>query len=237
MSDGSVITNDEVKGWLKKDYCVDEFRCKFAIMNPELTYTLPAWQTACGITDMMMHTMERYFSKDDDMETTDAIAEAVKDTGILIGNLGWIRRFTDAGVKVYGDYGLNVFNEQARKAFEDIGVELYMPSHETGLSDEGGNTTGYRLYSLEDLENGIFNVKMDDLTSEMELCSGSCLLSGFGYPRTESTIYDGNLTPVLTTKGWVRPALDGTYYLRRGPWHGFIDGNGNWLIRENYADE
>lgn len=78
MSDGSVITNEE--GWLKKDYCVDEFRCKFAIMNPERTYTLPAWQTACGITDMMMHTMERYFSKDDDMEITDAIAEAVLRT-------------------------------------------------------------------------------------------------------------------------------------------------------------
>ena len=46
MSDGSVITNDEVESWLKKDYCVDEFRCKFAIMNPELTDTLPAWQTA-----------------------------------------------------------------------------------------------------------------------------------------------------------------------------------------------
>ena len=90
---------------------------------------------------------------------------------------------------------------------------------------------------LNHLEDGIFEVKMDDLTSEMELCSGSCLLSGSIYPRTESTIYDGNLTPVLTTKGWVRPALDGTYYLRRGPWHGFIDGNGNWLIRENYADE
>ena len=80
MSNGSVITNDEVDGWLKKDYCVDEFRCKFAIMNPELTYTLPAWQTACGVTDMMMHTMERYFSKDDDMETTDAIAEAILRT-------------------------------------------------------------------------------------------------------------------------------------------------------------
>ena len=79
-SDGSVITNDEVEGWLKKDYCVDEFRCKFAIMNPELTYTLPAWQTACGITDMMMHTMERYFSKDDDMEITDALADALLRT-------------------------------------------------------------------------------------------------------------------------------------------------------------
>ena len=85
MSDGSVITNDEVEGWLKKDYCTDSFRCKFAIMNPELTFTLPAWQTACGITDMMMHTMERYFSKDDDMETTDAIAEAVLRTCMTEG--------------------------------------------------------------------------------------------------------------------------------------------------------
>lgn len=78
MSDGSVITNEE--GWLKKDYCVDEFRCKFAIMNPEYTYTLPAWQTACGVTDMMMHTFERYFSKDDDMEVTNGIAESLLRT-------------------------------------------------------------------------------------------------------------------------------------------------------------
>lgn len=78
MSDGSVITNED--GGLKKDYCVDEFRCKFAVMNPELTYTLPAWQTACGVTDIMMHTMERYFSKDDEMEITNSLAEAVLRT-------------------------------------------------------------------------------------------------------------------------------------------------------------
>ncbi len=74
MSNGSVITNDE--GGLKKDYCIDEFRCKFAVLNPVLTYTLPAWQTSCGAVDMMMHTQERYFSKDDDMDITDNIAEA-----------------------------------------------------------------------------------------------------------------------------------------------------------------
>lgn len=68
----------------------------------------------------------------------DTIVDAVKETGILIGNLGWIERFRDAGVKVYGDYGLNVFNEQARKAFEVEGVELYMPSHETGIHDVRG---------------------------------------------------------------------------------------------------
>ena len=78
MSDGSVITNEE--GWLKKDYCVDEFRCKFAIMNPERTFTLPAWQTACGVTDMIMHTFERYFTKDDDMEVTNILAEGLLRT-------------------------------------------------------------------------------------------------------------------------------------------------------------
>ena len=75
MSNGCVITNED--GDLKKDYCVDEFRCKFAIMNPVRTFTLPAWQTACGITDMMMHTFERYFSNEDEMTITTSIAEAL----------------------------------------------------------------------------------------------------------------------------------------------------------------
>ena len=68
----------------------------------------------------------------------DDIAEACRESGILIGNLGWIERFRDAGVKVYGDYGLNVYNRQAELAYEELGAELYMPSHETGISDERG---------------------------------------------------------------------------------------------------
>lgn len=83
MSDGSVITNED--GNFKKDYGSDGFRPKFAIMNPELTFSLSKWQTACGVTDMMMHTMERYFSKDDDMEVTDAIAEAILRTCMTEG--------------------------------------------------------------------------------------------------------------------------------------------------------
>ncbi len=78
MSDASVITNEN--GGLKKDYCDNMIRCKFAIMNPERTFTLPAFQTACGITDIMMHTFERYFSKDDDMDVTDGIAESILRT-------------------------------------------------------------------------------------------------------------------------------------------------------------
>lgn len=71
-------------------------------------------------------------------ENFDEIAEAVKDTGILIGNLGWIARFNGAGVPVYADYGLNVFNNQAKLFVEELGAELYMPSHETDVRDDRG---------------------------------------------------------------------------------------------------
>ena len=60
MSNCSVITNED--GMLKRGLSTDYGYCKFAIMNPELTYTLPAYQTASGCTDIMVHTLERYFT-------------------------------------------------------------------------------------------------------------------------------------------------------------------------------
>lgn len=75
MSDGSVITNED--GWLKKDYCHNNARCRFAIMNPARTFSLPAYQTACGVTDMIMHIFERYFTHDDDMEVTNGLCESL----------------------------------------------------------------------------------------------------------------------------------------------------------------
>ena len=75
MSDSSVITNED--GDVKLGYSNQMSRCKFAIMNPVRTFTLPPYQTAAGVTDMIMHTMERYFSHDDDMDLTDALAEAL----------------------------------------------------------------------------------------------------------------------------------------------------------------
>ena len=78
MSSSCVITKDE--GLLKRGINSDLCRCKFAIMNPERTYTLPPYQTAAGATDIMMHTMERYFSKYEDATLTDAIAEALLRT-------------------------------------------------------------------------------------------------------------------------------------------------------------
>ena len=75
MSDSTVITKDE--GELKRGYNSNYCRCKFAVLNPELTYTLPEYQTACGVTDIMMHIMERYFVNVETMTVTDTMAEAV----------------------------------------------------------------------------------------------------------------------------------------------------------------
>ncbi len=80
MSNSSVITNEE--GWLKRGCNSDYCRPKFAIMNPELTYTLPPYQTASGATDILMHTMERYFTQGGTMELTDGISEALMRTVI-----------------------------------------------------------------------------------------------------------------------------------------------------------
>lgn len=80
MSSSCVITKDE--GALKRGINSDLCRCKFAIMNPLRTCTLPPYQTAAGATDILMHTMERYFSKYTDMSLTDALAEALMRTVI-----------------------------------------------------------------------------------------------------------------------------------------------------------
>ena len=78
MSDSSVITKEE--GLVKRGYSSDFCRPRFAILNPELTMTLPDYQTACGCTDIMMHTMERYFTNGGNMELTDSMAEALLRT-------------------------------------------------------------------------------------------------------------------------------------------------------------
>lgn len=78
MSNSSVITNE--KGDLKRSCNSDYSRCRFAVLNPELTYTLPAYQTASGGVDILMHTLERYFTPEPNLELTDRIAEGLLKT-------------------------------------------------------------------------------------------------------------------------------------------------------------
>lgn len=75
---GAVITNEKTKE--KRAYDDDLARPKFAVMNPALTIGLSDYQTESGCTDIMMHTMERYFTNGGNMEITDSIAEALMRT-------------------------------------------------------------------------------------------------------------------------------------------------------------
>ncbi len=87
MSNSCVITNEDGK---QKRPVNNEFgRCVFALLNPELTMSLPEYQTMCGCVDIMMHTIERYFTDNGHMDITDAIAEellrnVINNAGILL---------------------------------------------------------------------------------------------------------------------------------------------------------
>jgi len=79
-STGSVITKEE--GLLKRSTDSDALRPVFSILNPALTQTLPAYQTACGVTDIMAHLFERYFTNTKDVEVTDRVIEGLLMTMI-----------------------------------------------------------------------------------------------------------------------------------------------------------
>ena len=85
-SEGStscVITNED--GWYKRGCGTELNRPKFALMNPELTCTLPPYQTACGIVDMMAHVFERYFTNEEGVDLTDRLCEAVLSALVKAG--------------------------------------------------------------------------------------------------------------------------------------------------------
>lgn len=85
MSSSAVISNEELH--MKRGYNSEFNRCKFAICNPELTYSVNKYQTACGIVDIMSHTMERYFSVCPPTDLTDRICEGLLKSVINAGKI------------------------------------------------------------------------------------------------------------------------------------------------------
>ncbi len=135
MSNSSVITKEE--GGMKRSYNDDLARPKFAVMDPELTLTLPDYQTACGCADIMMHTMERYFTNGGNMAVTDAIAE------------GLLRTVMDCAVKLRDD-------PQDRDARAEV-MWAGSLSHNglTGCGNDGGD---FSTHALEHEIGGMFDV-------------------------------------------------------------------------------
>ena len=143
MSDSSVITKEE--GDLKIGYSNNLCRPKFAIMNPVRTFTLPPYQTACGATDIMMHTMERYFGKADDMTLIDNIAEAlmrtVKDCVFHVlrnpedyrnrANIMWASSLGHndlTGDRGYSDFATHQLEHELSAMFDGAGLAAIWPS-------------------------------------------------------------------------------------------------------------
>ncbi|NLM12369.1 MAG: iron-containing alcohol dehydrogenase [Epulopiscium sp.] len=79
-STGSVITNEE--GWYKRAINSTLIYPKFSILNPELAFTLPKYQVACGAADILAHLMERYFTNTESVELIDRLIESTMKTVI-----------------------------------------------------------------------------------------------------------------------------------------------------------
>jgi len=134
----AVITNED--GPWKRGINFQCNRPSFSIMNPELTYSLPPYQSACGITDMMAHIMERYFTREDHVELTDELCEGALRT--IIRNA---RTIFSGGEKDYG----------ARAEIMWAGALAHNGFLDTGrIGDWASHMLDHELSALFDIAHG-----------------------------------------------------------------------------------
>lgn len=135
-SNSTVITKEE--GLLKRGYNDDIARPLFAILNPELTYTLPQYQTMSGCVDILMHTLERYFTVENDtLCITDRMSEALMRT--VMENSHILMREPE--------------NYKARAEVMWAGSLSHI-----GLMQCGGTAGDWACHRLEHELGGLFNV-------------------------------------------------------------------------------
>ena len=135
-STSCVITNED--GPWKRGIKVN--RPVFSILNPELTYSLPVYQTACGVTDMMAHIMERYFTKEPNVELTDELCEGALRT--IIRNA---RKIFSSGENNYDARAEIMWaGTIAHNGFLDVGR----------VGDWASHALGHELSALFDLAHG-----------------------------------------------------------------------------------
>ena len=149
MSDSSVISYEDKKRGYNSDLC----RPKFAIMDPELTMTLPDYQTCAGCSDILMHTMERYFTNGNKMEITDALAEGLLRTVMKYASVlhkdplnyearaevMWASSLSHNGLTGCGNDG----NDFASHRLEHELGALYGVTHGAGLTAVWGSWARY----------------------------------------------------------------------------------------------
>ncbi len=171
MSNCSVITNED--GMLKRGLSTDYGYCKFAIMNPELTYSLPAYQTASGCTDIILHTLERYFTAPEvhQLQLIDGIAETLlrtvmRNASIALSNpenydaraeimwCGTLSHNETTGDRTFGDWSCHQLEHELSSMF---GV-----AHGAGLAAVWGSWARYVYeaypHRFAQLATNVFNI-------------------------------------------------------------------------------
>lgn len=200
-SNGSVVSFEREDGVYKRD-CGGEFmRPKFSILNPALTETLPPYQTACGIVDMIAHVLERYFTNTPDVELTDNLAEAIMKTIIAEApkvmenpgdyqaraNLMW------AGTFAHNDLcGMDRGQDWASHNLEHELSALYDCAHGAGLAVVMPAwmeyVTGHNVMRMARFAVNVFGCHMDFENPENTARAGIKALRSFwtslGMPRT-----------------------------------------------------
>lgn len=140
LSNSCVITNEVTK--FKNGFNSDLIRPKFAIMNPELTYSVSKFQTGCGIVDILMHTLERYFTDTKNIEFAQNIAEGLVKSVLEAGRVA---------IKNPNDYDarstLMIASSFSHNGLTGLGGKMYFTVHKlehqiSGTFDEVAHGAG-----------------------------------------------------------------------------------------------
>lgn len=143
MSNSCVITNPIGK-W-KRGFNSDVIRPIFAIMNPEITYSVSKRQTGCGIVDIMMHTMERYFNDTPDNDLASGLAEGLLKAVMKAGTMA---------IKTPDHYPsratLMMASSFSHNGITSVGVKYYFTVHKlehelSGMYDNVAHAEGLSI--------------------------------------------------------------------------------------------
>jgi len=206
-STGTVITNEY--GWYKWSVNSVIIRPKFAILNPELTYTLPAYQIACGASDMIAHVFERYFTNESGVDFTDELCEAtirsiMRSVKMVLNNptdyearanLMWEGTLAHNGI-----LGTGRIEDWASHKIEHELSAIYDIAHGAGLAIIFPHWMEYvykhDIYRFARFSHRIFNVDVDFFNLEATVLEGIKRLKKFyqeiGLPTKLRDVNIGN---------------------------------------------
>lgn len=143
LSNSCVISHPQSR--IKNGFNADCVRPIFAIMNPELTYTVSPYQTACGIVDIMMHTLERYLVVESSLSFTDEVALALLKAVVQAG-----RRVQINPQDYEARATLMIASSFSHNGLTGMGVKMYFTVHKlehilSGMYDEIAHGTGLAI--------------------------------------------------------------------------------------------